>query len=85
MEDIGGAACPVCGGKAIQRKSTVTRVTRHSGPHYELEWQCTQCEMNFSAETAGRAVLSKRVSYESTREEGVHILGNAAAGSGGCL
>lgn len=32
-----------------------------------------------------KAVLSKRVSYESPREEGIHMLGNAAAGSGGCL
>lgn len=77
-----GPRCPVCGGKVIQRKSTVTCVTRYSSPDYELEWQCAQCEMNFSAETAGRAVLSKRVAYESPREKGIDILGNAAVRRG---
>lgn len=85
IEDIGGAVCPVCGGKVIQRKSAVTCVTRYSSPHCELEWQCTQCETNFSAETVGRAVLSKRAAYERTQETGTDILGNAAAGSGVCL
>lgn len=85
MEDIGGAVCPVCGGKVIQRKSTVTRVTRYCSPYYELEWQCAQCETNFSAEAIGRAVLSKMATYERTQEKGTDILGNAAVGNGGCL